>query len=121
MDNTLKQRLIGASVLVALAAIFVPMLIKGPALEGGADAVSLRAPAAPSGDGIQTRELPLVMPSAPAGGVTGMPTAPLLAEPEAAPAVPAAQAAAGDFAVNYGAYASQGDADRVIASLAAAG
>ena len=30
MDSALKQRLIGAAVLVALAMIFLPMLLKGP-------------------------------------------------------------------------------------------
>ena len=30
MESALKQRLIGAAVLVALAMIFLPMLLKGP-------------------------------------------------------------------------------------------
>src|SRR5690606_1804425 len=35
MDAGLKQRLIGAAVLVALAVIFLPMLVKGPAPDSG--------------------------------------------------------------------------------------
>ena len=35
METALKQRLVGAMVLVALAVIFLPMLIKGPAPESG--------------------------------------------------------------------------------------
>lgn len=73
MDPALKQRLIGALVLVALAVIFLPMLLDGP--DGGdpiAD-VPLDMPAAPDRQ-MQTRELPLVVPApAPAGGALGMP------------------------------------------------
>jgi cell division septation protein DedD len=36
VDTPLKQRLIGAIVLVALAVIFLPMLVKGPAPDSGA-------------------------------------------------------------------------------------
>ena len=72
MEPALKQRLIGAMVLVALAVIFLPMLIKGPAPESGASDVSLKLPDAPPGD-YETRELPLVTPgNAPAGGALGM-------------------------------------------------
>ena len=41
METALKQRLVGAMVLVALAVIFLPMLIKGPAPESGVGDVSL--------------------------------------------------------------------------------
>ncbi|MGN0859554.1 MAG: SPOR domain-containing protein [Stenotrophomonas sp.] len=119
MDNTLKQRLIGAIVLVALAVIFLPMLIKAPASDAGGEDISLRAPAPPADGQMQTRELPLVMPAPRAGGsVTGMPAA---ATADTPPAVAPARAAAGDFAVNYGAYANQADAQTVIASLEKAG
>ena len=72
MEPALKQRLIGAAVLVALAVIFLPMLIKGPAPESGASDVPLTLPDAPQGQ-FETRELPLVGPGdAPKGGVVGM-------------------------------------------------
>ncbi|RXE43711.1 sporulation protein, partial [Xanthomonas perforans] len=41
MDTALKQRLIGAIVLVALAVIFLPMLVKGPAPSSGVADVPL--------------------------------------------------------------------------------
>ena len=118
METPLKQRLIGAIVLVALAVIFLPMLVKGPAPDSGVQDVPLRAPAAPAEGQFETRELPLVTPSLPAGGALGMPAA----QPEntAAAATGSAlppAAAAGDYAVNFGAYASEADADAVIAHL----
>lgn len=72
MDPALKQRLIGAAVLVALAVIFLPMLLKGPAPDGGASHVPLDMPAE-TDRRFETRELPLVpQPRAPEGGATGM-------------------------------------------------
>jgi len=122
VDTPLKQRLIGAIVLVALAVIFLPMLVKGPAPDSGVQDVPLRAPDAPADGQFETRELPLVAPNAPAAGsATGMPAAQPVAE--AAPpadtgsgALPPT-AAAGNYAVNFGAYATEADADAVIAHL----
>lgn len=133
MEPALKQRLIGAMVLVALAVIFLPMLIKGPAPESGASDVPLTLPDAPAGE-TETRELPLVTPGdAPQGGVVGMEPAdvsqPASAGSDTLPTVdtaagaktmqPAATAG-GDYAVSFGSYASASDADRVIAALHAA-
>src|SRR5690606_27018553 len=63
MDPGLKQRLIGAAVLIALAVIFLPMLVQGPAPDSGVSDLSLDVPRAPSGDYV-TRDLPLVVPEA---------------------------------------------------------
>ncbi|MCC4587007.1 SPOR domain-containing protein [Xanthomonas sp. NCPPB 1067] len=129
MDTALKQRLIGAIVLVALAVIFLPMLVKGPAPSSGVADVPLEAPAAPGQGEFETRELPLVTPGdAPAGGALGMagaPSAPAavqdnpdaadLATPSSTPSAP--DVAAGNYAVNFGAYATSADADAVIARL----
>jgi cell division septation protein DedD len=132
MDTALKQRLIGAVVLVAVAVIFLPMLIKGPAPDSGVSDVPLETPAAPNGR-YETRELPLVTPgNAPSGGVVGLEDAapstaaaaptpsseaiPLGAAPAAAEMLPASTAG-GNFAVNFGAYATIADADAVIARL----
>ncbi|NHF65029.1 SPOR domain-containing protein [Xanthomonas hortorum] len=129
MDTALKQRLIGAIVLVALAVIFLPMLVKGPAPSSGVADVPLEAPAAPANGEFETRELPLVTPGdAPAGGALGMrgaatapaavqdnPDAADLAKPSSAPSAP--DVAAGNYAVNFGAYATSADADAVIARL----
>ena len=72
MEPALKQRLIGAAVLVALAVIFLPMLVQGPAPESGVSDVPLELPKAPAGE-YETRDLPLVMPGdAPDSGVVGM-------------------------------------------------
>lgn len=150
MDTGLKQRLIGAAVLVALAVIFLPMLVKGPAPDSGVSSVSLDMPDAPDG-ATETRELPLVTPGdVPKGGALGMdarpvdttaapatPTDPaaatgVAADPAADPTAPAAAtaptpdatasglpptAAGGDFAVHFGAYASEKGA-QTVADLA---
>jgi cell division septation protein DedD len=122
VDTPLKQRLIGAIVLVALAVIFLPMLVKGPAPDSGVANVPISAPDAPADGQFQTRELPLV---APTGGATGLQgaastTAPLqdaAAPAEAAVADTSPAVAAGNYAVSFGAYGSQADANAVIAFL----
>ncbi|MEQ1514037.1 MAG: SPOR domain-containing protein [Lysobacteraceae bacterium] len=148
MDTGLKQRLIGAAVLVALAVIFLPMLVKGPAPDSGVSDVSIKMPDGPEGE-LETRELPLVMPGeVPKGGAVGMDTTPVdrpatatapvpataaVSDPAAtdpdqpvssdtattAPALPAT-VAGGDYAVHFGAYASQKGADTVVALAKAA-
>ncbi|HYG06859.1 MAG TPA: SPOR domain-containing protein [Stenotrophomonas sp.] len=128
MDTALKQRLIGAIVLVALAVIFLPMLVKGPAPDSGVSDVPIEAPPAPADGQFETRELPLVTPgSAPQGGAVGMNGTPgSTPAPVANPAAAATPAedgalppatAAGNYAVNFGAYASEADANAVIARL----
>ncbi|MCF5923464.1 SPOR domain-containing protein [Xanthomonas perforans] len=88
--------------------------------------VPLEAPAAPANGEFETRELPLVTPgNAPAGGALGMAGAPApvqnnpdaadLAAPSSTPSAP--EVAAGNYAVNFGAYATSADADAVIARL----
>ncbi|ELC7321629.1 SPOR domain-containing protein [Stenotrophomonas maltophilia] len=120
MDTPLKQRLIGAIVLVALAVIFLPMLVKGPAPDSGVANVPIAAPDAPADGQFETRELPLV---APAGGATGLQTGQAKPLQDAAtPATPptvdtSPTVAAGNYAVTFGAYGSKGDADAVIAYL----
>lgn len=142
MEPALKQRLWGAAVLVALAVIFLPMLIQGPAPESGVSDVSLDMPNTPGGD-YETRELPLVTPGdAPDGGALGM-QAPLDdrttgAVSEAIPlgadnassstALPGetetpvndnlhAAVAAGDYAVSFGSYATAANAQAVVRAL----
>ncbi|NUS39710.1 MAG: sporulation protein [Lysobacter sp.] len=147
MESGLKQRLVGAAVLVALAVIFLPMLVQGPAPDSGVSNVPLTMPPAPRGD-TGTRDLPLVTPGeTPAGGAVGLaPTVPtdnaapaqagtvatgtsadpatqVPAAAAATPAQPAADAAlpaataGGDYAVSFGAYANTSAADAVVASL----
>ncbi|MBW8823052.1 MAG: SPOR domain-containing protein [Xanthomonadales bacterium] len=134
MDRPVKQRLWGAAVLIALAVIFLPMLVKGPAPDSGVSDVPLDSPKAPDAT-VKTQELPLDVPGAVgAGGATGMPavqanvdTRPNANAANAASAQPANPAtivdkpspetAAGDYAVSFGSYGSGGDADRVVQAL----
>ena len=147
MDPALKQRLVGAIVLVALAVIFLPMLIQGPAPESGAADVPLDVPPQPAGD-FETREIPLVSPrAAPAGGALGMqpatgddvlPAVDAGAEPmadatgddedPAAPTDPAPPddagmfpppTAGGDYAVSFGSFSSEAVANEVVSQLRA--
>jgi cell division septation protein DedD len=86
MDSRLKQRLVGAAVLVALAVIFLPMLVQGPAPDSGVSDVPLSMPDAPRAD-YETRDLPLVSPgNTPDGGAVGMQSTPPAATSMAAPA-----------------------------------
>ncbi|WP_166208905.1 SPOR domain-containing protein [Cognatiluteimonas telluris] len=86
MDSRLKQRLVGAAVLVALAVIFLPMLVQGPAPDSGVSNVPLSMPDTPRVD-VETRDLPLVAPGqAPEGGAVGMATAPATTAASSAPA-----------------------------------
>ena len=131
MDTKLKQRLIGGAVLIALAVIFLPMLVHGPAPDSGVGDVSTRVPDAPAGK-FETRELPL----GPAAGQAALPapaaSAPAPAEPSTAPTEAPGKAAtvhapadpdvaAGQWAVSFGAYASARDADAVLSRLRQAG
>jgi len=58
MDLSLKQRLLGAVVLIALAVIFVPMLLSGPAPLQTSETVNLTIPPAPDRE-FQNRVLPV--------------------------------------------------------------
>ena len=129
MESVTKQRLIGAVVLIALAVIFLPMLVKGPAQDSGVSDVSTKVPDAPDG---QFVEIPLdSVGDVPAGGAVGLkPGTPAPVVPSASEAVPLgadaaapasatlpAATAAGDYAVNFGAYATSADAAQMVAML----
>lgn len=135
MDRPVKQRLWGAAVLIALAIIFLPMLVKGPAPDSGVSDVPLDSPKAPDAT-VKTQELPLDVPGAIGkGGATGMPAPQANADvatstgtpafstttPGIAPAASDAKSspatAAGDYAVSFGSYGSNSDADRVVQAL----
>lgn len=125
MDTPTKQRLVGAAVLVALAVIFLPMLVKGPAPDSGVSDVPLDVPAEPAGD-IETRDLPLIAPQAGADGALGAaPVAagdrlPTVDTADAAAAPLPAGTAGGAFAVHFGSYATTADADTIVRQLRAA-
>src|SRR6056297_2647272 len=58
MDKMLKQRLIGATILIALAVIFVPMLFEEPGSLDSGQEFSMDVPPPPAGRG-EIRRLPL--------------------------------------------------------------
>ena len=58
MDSALKQRLLGAAVLIALLIIFVPMFLSGPAPQQSSETVNLAIPPAPDRE-FQNRVLPV--------------------------------------------------------------
>lgn len=86
MEPALKQRLLGAAVLIALAIIFVPMFFSGePPKSAGQDAtVSLDIPPAPDRE-LQSRTLGVAPEAVPAPAVS----APAAAAPSGAPATAA--------------------------------
>jgi cell division septation protein DedD len=95
MEAPLKQRLIGAVVLAALALIFVPMLLRSPDVRDPDSAdVSLKIPDEPDADGIKTIDIPLDQPAAAAPAAL-----PELPEPEPIPVADEATVAAGQYAV----------------------
>lgn len=58
MDSALKQRLLGAAVLIALAIIFVPMFLSGSGPKQESETVNLEIPPAPNRE-FETRVLPV--------------------------------------------------------------
>jgi len=59
MDKALKQRLVGASVLIALAVIILPMLLGGRPESGQQQTEQIELPARPDGVAFETRRFPL--------------------------------------------------------------
>jgi DedD protein len=59
MDIALKQRLVGASVLIALAVVILPMLLGGRPEEGAQEAQTIELPPQPSELDFQTRRYPV--------------------------------------------------------------
>ncbi|HEX5961499.1 MAG TPA: SPOR domain-containing protein [Rhodanobacteraceae bacterium] len=75
MDSGLKKRLLGAVVLIALAVIFVPMLLPGS--RSGSQTGSTRVPPEPSGE-LQTR----ILEVGPGGASAGSSTAAAIGDPD---------------------------------------
>lgn len=58
MDDALRQRLVGAAVIIALAVIFLPMLLDSPEPEATMQQMDLSIPPRPA-VGVETRRLPM--------------------------------------------------------------
>ncbi|MGD8346825.1 MAG: SPOR domain-containing protein [Lysobacterales bacterium] len=118
MDIALKQRLVGASVLVALAVVVIPMLLGGRP-EDKVDTRRIEVPEQPAGTKFETRRYPIgdtVQPvqTEPAPAIS-------LPEPEAAQAAEetvseqaGAQTHAGDTASQAGSSPAPGEADETV-------
>src|SRR5450432_496370 len=70
MDSALKQRLLGAAVLIALAIIFVPMFLGNAPPKQDSTTVNLDIPAPPERK-FETRTLPVETPSTSATPASG--------------------------------------------------
>jgi DedD protein len=75
MDPALKQRLLGAAVLIALAIIFVPMFLSNSPQKQESTTLNLDIPPAPDHK-FETRTLPVAEPSAPVANATAPPSDP---------------------------------------------
>ena len=80
MDNSVKQRLLGAAVLIALAIIFVPMFLSGSGPKTSSETANLQAPPTPDRR-FQERTLSLDLPPADGSPAASTPTS----TPEPAP------------------------------------
>lgn len=133
MDVALKQRLVGASVLVTLGVILIPMLLQGP--RENRDATSIPIPEQPE-RGFETRLLPVEPPdpdaaeAAPAptgrGEVVSVPTAGAAAPDPTASADPAAAPTGGGretgrWALQLGSFGNAANAQRLVTALSEAG
>lgn len=78
METPVKQRLIGAVVLALVAILFLPLVLTNDVKAPDVSEVPLDMPKAPESE-FETRDLPLNVPvgKAPAGGVLGVPKAPV--------------------------------------------
>ena len=78
METPVKQRLIGALVLALVAILFLPLILTNDVKAPDVSEVPLDMPKAPESE-FETRDLPLNVPAgkAPAGGVLGVPKAPV--------------------------------------------
>jgi len=120
MDSGLKQRLIGAAVLVALAVIFLPMLVRDPAPDSGVSELSFQMPPAPDAPP-QSIRLPLASADAPmleAAADAAISGGDEDADAEQSLPPPAAN---GHYVVHFAAFATDADAELTMRQLQARG
>jgi len=134
MEIGLKERLIGAVVLVVLGVIIIPFFIKSSPSPDSTVTQAVSLPAADSTAAQQQLSLPLTSTATPAMAAATQAPAPALAPAPApavatkpavhaiprtaapAPSIPASSAS-GKWTVQVGSYGSQANADKVVASL----
>lgn len=139
MNEQLKKRLVGAIVLVALAVIFVPMLLEGdkrsdtpqfgsnvpdaPERGSGMVDIPLQVPPPPAyAPMVVERELPLPPASEPvAAAPLAKPVTPVQPVKPAAVASPAKPAGAESWAVQVGSFSAQANASGLRDSLRSKG
>jgi len=132
MEIGLKERLIGAVVLVVLGVIVIPFFIKSSPSPDSTVTQALSLPAADSTGAQPQLSLPLTSTAAPVvaaatrAPATALAPAPAAATKPAVHAIPRAAApapstpassASGKWTVQVGSYGSQANADKVVASL----
>jgi len=82
MDIALKQRLVGASVLIALAVVVLPMLLGGRPEGSVAESQKIELPPQPQELDFETRRYPIGESPTPAGSAPAEPTVKPLPSPE---------------------------------------
>lgn len=113
MDKALKQRLVGASVLIAMAVVVLPMLLGGRPEPGQQTSEQIELPARPDGTAFETRRFPLVEE------VATNPTASTTAEP-AMPDAPVTGDIPVDSPAGNGLATQQTNPDELAATSSAA-
>jgi DedD protein len=127
MEIGMKERLIGAVVLVVLGVIIIPFFLKGSPSPDSTVSQAVSLPASDSTAAQQQVSLPLTATAAPAVAATKAPAPAAVSQPAAQPVVHAiprpAPAAApvsqsgGKWTVQAGSYGSQANADKAAATL----
>ena len=124
MEIGLKERLIGAAVLVVLGVIVIPLFLKSSPSPDSTVNQSVSLPAADSTAAQQQVSLPLTATSAPALAIATKAAAPAAVSQPAvhailrpAPAVSQASQAGGKWTVQAGSYGSEANADKAAAVL----
>jgi DedD protein len=88
MDEQLKQRVVGAIVLVSLGVVFIPMLLGGPPSNGAGIPASVALNPDPAGERFSSRVVPVDLPTPPprAAPAPAAVEAPVSSGPAVAPA-----------------------------------
>lgn len=120
MDDGLKKRLIGASVLASLAVIFVPMLFEEPPTRPAPLApLPSKPPVTDFASEKLREEIPAITPLAPREPAVETQAAPVDTNPATEAAAPPAKPRTGltAWVVQVGSFSSRENADKLVAKL----